>query len=283
MEEIIKIKENFKIIEKNINLISNLLININDKICKLYDLYYELLKSNKNDKLLINSLDNFNFQNNLFELQRKQLKKRFNIITNLIYKDYYNIYKIIYNYCKNLYIKDIHKITVEKYDYLDTKKNYNVEKINNLFKININLIIKLTDFVNDIEKKIDVYIKKKRTGIDIDNLIISLKHKQNIINFNIENYFHNINFLQNTHNKYINRLINNLKYLLNEIENDIHFDDESYEKNMINELSYYNENIKQLDNMIICDNEFNNKDIDNEIIKDKIEDQSQNQINEPKN
>lgn len=230
VDKINKLKKNFDNIKLLNSDICNIFDNLDTKICKLKELYNGFLHENHNT-LLVFGLDTFKFQNKLIDEEYDYLKNNYNLICNKIYCDYYNLYNIIIKFIMNNdSLKKIHKISIkeriEKYDYFNIYKYYNLQLSFDIFQDIINLINALCDTSKSITNSIKNYNNKKKIGLNINNFIYTYAYKNSVLNEQINLYINYLGFFLRMHLKYFTNYIQKIKAMYIQINKDINFDKE---------------------------------------------------------
>lgn len=250
-----KINNLFPLILNTTTTILTLISKIDEKIKYLMDLYINLV--NNNDKLDTITTDSFYFQIKLIKTQFENNKTIFIYINNQIYGDYYKLIKFIEKYVDSSFksndeseIKSIIKKFIP-YKITDSSNNYTINSSKNIYINIVDTINALNKYLDNSKKLLNSTQRSLNTGIDIDNLLESIKSNNVCVEHKINLFINLLNGYTKYHMSYLNNLIKNLKHLYNDITNNIHFNTStSKSSSKSNEL--YNKYInKNIDNDII--------------------------------
>ena len=277
MDESNSLKISFNEIKKLRESVENLLKSLGDKINTLNGIYKYLITNNINETE--NGLDSLHFQSKLINYELKNNYEIFNMIDNHMYCNYYKLYKNILKYLdETVSNKNITSGFTNKnypvYKDLDVNTKYNFEIIIEIY----NTIIQIIDILNNEymarEHKFNMENNRKKTGLNIDNLVNSLQYNNQNMKNNINLFIQYLIIFNGFHSKYLTRFSLRTKLLYGQINNDIHLEesksnieytigDESVvleneeEKNMRNYIescsnNKYENNLqnKELDNII---------------------------------
>ena len=225
-----ELKIRFNEIKDNYSEIETILVNLDEKIRYLKNIYLEFLKNN-NDRLLVFGLDSFKFQNKVIDYEYMQMRKYFSLILNRVYCDYYRLHNIIVKYMKDKFahekkIKDIigHLNKFPKYDFLNVYKEYSFKNTNDIFHENIKLLQVMIDYSLELNVEIRKEQMKETTGLNISNFIHTRQYTNDLLNKQIDLYINYIVFFLQLQKKYINRFLLKAKIMYGQIMKDINFD-----------------------------------------------------------
>ena len=222
------LKKDFNEIKILRESVENLLISLSDKIKSLNIIYKDLITNNINETQT--GLDSLHFQSKLINYELKNNYDVFNMIDNHMYCNYYKLYKSILKYLQDT-IKDKNIISgfLDKqfpiYKDLDSTTKYDFEISIDIF----NTIIQVLDTLNNEylsrEHKFNMENNRKKTGINIDNLVNSLKYNNNNMKNNMDLFIDNLLIFNNFHNKYLTRFSLRTKLLYGQIDADIRLEE----------------------------------------------------------
>jgi len=217
----------------NITLIRNKIIRVfeilQNKMDKIKIIYSEFIKNSKGD-LFIFGLDSFHFQSKLIDLEHDDMKRMFLAINNRMYCEYFKLYKIVVSYIiENISDKKILEIVKGNnfpvYKDLEPFKDYNFEKIMEIHDNILILLNSIISIINDRENQLTLHKNNQLIGLNIDNFVNSFNFEIIIMKEKINLFLTYIEFFQKLHEKYLNRFSNKIVLMLNNINSDIHFDD----------------------------------------------------------
>lgn len=224
MYESNKLKLNFNEIKIMRESVDNLLISLTDKIETLNIIYKDLITNNINESQT--GLDSLHFQSKLINYEIENNYEIFNMIDNHMYCNYYKLYKNIFKYLEEtIQNKNIISAFLNKqypvYKDLDTTTKYDFETIIDIY----NTIIQILDVLNNEyltrEHKLNMENNRKKTGLNIDNLVNSLEFNNNNMKNNINLYVQNLLIFNSFHSKYLTRFSLRAKLFYGQINNDI--------------------------------------------------------------
>lgn len=225
-----ELKIRFNEIKDNYSEIETILVNLDEKIRYLKNIYLEFLKNN-NDRLLVFGLDSFKFQNKVIDYEYMQMRKYFSLIWNRVYCDYYRLHNIIVKYMKEKFthekkIKDtiVHLNKFPKYDFLNVYKEYSFKNTNDIFHENIKLLQVMIDYSLELNVEIRKEQMKETTGLNISNFIHTRQYTNDLLNKQIDLYVNYIVFFLQLQKKYISRFLLKAKIMYGQIMKDINFD-----------------------------------------------------------
>jgi hypothetical protein len=255
------LKRNFnELIELKYTIMS-LFDDLGLKTSVLKKMYTDLIKTNQ-EQVFIFSLDSFHFQNRYIDIEYEDLKRLFNALNNRIYCDYYKLCKLIIHYMIEN-ITEIKTVEISKLDMfpqykdLEPFKKYDVKCVQDVHENVITLLSSINDYVVVKQDILNVYKKKRETGLNIDNFIISFNYNIFVVNEKLNTFTDYLSFFHRLHIKYLKRLTKKVKVMYTEITSDIKFEN-VLEKNKKN-LDYIsdedeNENVNEtFDEDIIVD------------------------------
>ena len=164
-----------------------------------------------------------------------------NTLLNRFYCEYYKLFKIIEDYIieinnDKLNKKLLNKNTFPVYKDIDDNINYEFTltvEIQSTIILYINYIV---DYLQNKNIELNDNTSQFKNGIHIDNIINYKKFTNNVINEKINMFVHYLEALNTQHVKYINRLYNITKSLLDNINDNIQFNDSDSHNNVEIEL-----------------------------------------------
>jgi len=248
---------NLKTDFNTITLVRSKIINIfellKNKSDKLKTLYSEFIRNNNSSQSFIFGLDSFHFQNKLIDLENDDMKRMFLIINNRMYCEYFKLYKIMVSYI-NDNIQDKKIIEIIKgsnfpvYKDLEPFKDYKFETISDIHENILILLNSIVSIINNKENELSLHQSKRTSGLNIDNFVNSFNFEITIMREKINLFLLYMEFFHKLHNKYLRRFNNKIQILLNNINSDINFDDDTEENNK--EIEYINDKNVKTDNNI---------------------------------
>ena len=214
------LNETFKTIIENKIDIENILCSIKTNIDKL-DIIYDDYFKEINDKIVYNgSLDTFNFQTKLINIEYNNNMNVLNIFLNRMYGDYYKLYKKIVEYVNTEIPRDekINDSNYPTYKDLDISKKYSFNIIQKIFidilsilNENNNYIIKENNNIKEIQNKQD-------NGLNINNFLNEKKFSLIIIEQKNNLYYEILKGDVSFQNKFLKRLYFKLKIFYTQID-----------------------------------------------------------------
>ena len=230
MTSTLELKDEFNDIKNLRESIIYLLDCLNIKIQTLKSIYKELLENNKSQSF---GLDSLHFQNKIINIECDHKDLLFKIVDNRIYGDYYKLYQNIVNYvinniddkkiiqlCENAKHYSVYKDLVEnkEYDFHDTTE---------IHKDIIQIIESLLNELLIRESDLKIEDKKRKSGLNIDNLINSYNFNNIILKQQIDLYINYLKVFHNFHIKYLHRFNLKAKLFYGQINSDIKLENNS--------------------------------------------------------
>lgn len=210
-------------IQKNILNITSTIKIVKDKIQILRDIYTDLIEKNNHKQIFLFCLESFNFQNKTLLYEADHFHKTFNILLNRTYRDYYKLYNIILKLFDEYKLENKTQKKHPEYRDLDVNAEFTLDEISNIHDDVIYLTRVLIDKYKESEALIRQYKTKSKTGIYIINLINTIEYDNAILKDQIDLYINYLFFFQNTQTTYFEKLDTKLMSFLNEIDQDIKF------------------------------------------------------------
>jgi len=276
--------------------IENILGYINNKVEELNSIYNNYLKE-INDTLTYRiSLDTFNFQTKLIDIENNNNNKLLKMFFNRIYGDYYKLYKKLIEYVKvNVQIiKIIYNNNYPKYKDLEQFIDYPFDSTQNIFSEILSILNELNNYVIKENHNIKEIQKKQNNGININNFLNERKYSSVILEQKIKLYYEILKGYISFQLKYLKRFYLKLKLNYTQLCLDINLEtsisqvnkkeqpsntnNTSNTSNTSNDLEIETELIKKIDSFTVntpnSDNQLidilNNKiELSNQILKEK--------------
>jgi hypothetical protein len=251
-----ELNNSFETIKEYKNDIENILGYIKNKVDELNIIYNNYLKE-INDKLTYRiSLDTFNFQTKLIDLENNNNNKLFKIFFNRIYGDYYKLYKKLIEYVQTnvIVVKIIINNTYPKYKDLDQLNNYSFDLTQSIFSEILNILNELNNYVIKENHNIKEIQKKQNNGININNFLNEKKFSIAILEQKINLYNEIIKGYVSFQIKYLKRFYLKLKLNYTQICLDINLETSITHKNESNNncnLEIETELIKKIDSFTV--------------------------------
>ena len=215
--------------------------NLEMKILKLKDIYFNLHKSN-NDNNYTFGLDSLFFQRRLIDIELKHMKQFNLLLNNRIYCEYYKLFKIISSYVKKNYkeqkLLDILNVenAIVVYKDLEPYKEYDFDHIINLHELLLSIINELSNYYLSKEIKFKDYQVTNDTGLNLNNFINTYKFDLIIIKENIDLYINYLEYFHANQIKNFKRFFIKISILQSQIIHDIKFESKNADKSMIENL-----------------------------------------------
>lgn len=216
-------------IQYNITNITHTIKIVKDKIQIMRDIYSDLIEKNNHKQIFLFCLESFNFQNKTLLYESDHLHKTFIILLNRTYRDYYKLYNIILKLFDEYKLENKTQKKHPEYRDLDVNVDFSLEEISNIHDDVIYLTCVLIDKYKESEAVIGQYKTKSKTGIYIVNFINTIEYDNAVLKDQIDLYINYLFFFQDTQTTYLSKLNKKMVGFLNEIEEDILFQDETEE------------------------------------------------------
>lgn len=227
MEIINKLNVNFKELQTVRTNIINLLKNLDLRVEQLKAIYTELLISNSDNTT--STLDTFYFQNKLIKIELENNHQLFKIIDNRIYGDYYKLYRkvtkyILQNYNEQKIIKLCNNTTYPVYNDLDNTIDYDFTYTIEIYENIIEIFNQLNLDLQNKKEYLNMEYAKKNTGINIDNLLNSVKYNNTLLSEQITLFTNFMSVYNKFHIRYITRFNIKVKLFYGQITSDINLE-----------------------------------------------------------
>lgn len=206
--------------------IENILGYINNKVDELNSIYNNYL-TEINDTLTYRiSLDTFNFQTKLIDIENSNHNKLFKLFFNRIYGDYYKLYKKLIEYVKTNVqsVKIINNNDYPKYKDLDQLTEYSFDFTQNIFSEILSILNEVNNFVIKENHNIKEIQKKQNNGININNFLNERKYSSVILEQKINLYYEIIKGYISFQLKYLKRFYLKLKLNYTQLCQDINLE-----------------------------------------------------------
>lgn len=270
--------ETIKDYKKNIENVFSYIKSKNETLTSIYNKYLEELEEADNYKL---SLDTFNFQTKLINLEYDNYNKIFKIFINRMYGDYYKLYIKLIDYVE-MNVKNVNIVNdneFPKYKDLEINVEYNIEIIDDVFSSILSILIELSNYCLKENHTIKEINKKQNNGININNFLNEKKYYIIILEQKINFFYEIIIGYIKAQKKFFKRLFFKLKLIYSQLCHDINLEttvsnetnesdksdefDELFDTNNLSSSnssdSLFQENIE---NKLISNNKSNNKNND---------------------
>ena len=220
----LELKDEFNNIKNLRESITFLLESLSSKIYILKNIYQTLLNNNVSHSF---GLDSLHFQNKLIESEYEFIVKQFKIIDNRIYGDYYKLYKIVIKYINdNIDYKKILQLSENSKKYpvykdLNNEIEYDFNNTEEIYKDIIQVIETLLNELLIREQELKVDDKKRKIGLNIDNLINSYHYNNILLKEQILLFIQYVKVFHKFHIKYMHRFNLKTKLFYGQINADI--------------------------------------------------------------
>ena len=204
--------------------------SLGGRIDKLKDIYKEFITSNTKSAFIL-GLDSFNFQNKLMDHELSELERRYDLIMNRIYCEYYKLNGMILNYCNTYMTDDVKLLELIKskteypiYKNLEIYKRYDFSLIIEIHDDIISKISTMLNYLNMKQELLSKYQAKSNIGLNINNFVSAYEHEVYAIERQIKLFCEYDEFFHKLHLKYLNRFLQKLKMFVAQVSDDIKFD-----------------------------------------------------------
>ena len=220
----LELKDEFNDMKNLRESIIFLLDNLNSKVATLKSIYKDLLSNNTSHAF---GLDSLHFQAKIINLECNHKDLIFKTIDNRIYGDYYKLYQLIINYVnKNISDKKILQLCdnckhYNVYKDLDNTKIYNFTETIEIHKDIMQIIDALQNNLSSREHELQMEDNKRKSGLNIDNLINSHTYNNNLLKQHVILYVNYIKVFHKFHIKYLYRFNIKTKIFYGQINSDI--------------------------------------------------------------
>ena len=221
-----KFKNYFEIIKDYKIDIDNIFRYIKNKTEILTDMYNDYLKEIEDTINYRLSLDSFNFQTKLINIENNNYNKIFKYFINRMYGDYYKLYNKLIDYIKNNFknIKIVKDNRYPKYKDLEVNIEYNIEIIHEIYSNILSILTELSNYCLKENYLIKEIIKKQNNGININNFLNEKKYSIIILEKKINFYYEILKNYIESQNKFLKRLYLKLKIIYAQLCHDINLE-----------------------------------------------------------
>ena len=233
--EIAKLENEFLNIKKLIDKIVETKNSIKQKLSQLKDIHGDIIKDNNSKKIFLICLESFHFQYKVMLFDIDNLQRKYLLLTNRTYCDYFNLYKLLYEILEEYKIKIPTETQHPVYKDLEPFHEYSLEDIDLVYVNVIQLIMCLISKLRIDENTVNKYKYKSLSGIRIANFINTLEYDNNILRDQIALYINYCDFFETTQLKYFSKMFIKVKMLHDEIDEDIKFHETPWDKESISE------------------------------------------------
>ena len=206
--------------------IENVITYINNKTTILSEMYNNYLKQINDVTNYRLSLDTFNFQTKLINLERENYEKILKIFLNRMYGDYYKLYKKLVDYVTEN-VKNV-KIVVNrdypKYKDLEILTEYKFELIDCVYTSTLSILNELSNYCIKENHAIKEIEKKQDNGININNFLSEKKYFIIILEQKINFYYDIIKGYIEFQVKFCKRFYIKLKLMYAQLSQDINLE-----------------------------------------------------------
>uniref|UniRef100_A0A6C0BU07 Uncharacterized protein n=1 Tax=viral metagenome TaxID=1070528 RepID=A0A6C0BU07_9ZZZZ len=213
--------------EKKISLLDT-------KIMKLKGMYNEFIKNNK-ETLCVFGLDSLYFQGKIIDIEYDDVKRLFSAIINRMYCEFFKLYKIVVDYIKTnikdkklLELVNIHN-QFPVYKDLEPFKIYDFDVVQSIHDVIVELLYALHNYFTIKERELEKYKVKNKIGFNIDNFVNTVYFNNIMLREKITLFINYLEFFHRLNIKYLSRYYYKLEMMLNQINNDIHFEEKNDE------------------------------------------------------
>lgn len=220
-------EEKITTIESNIQKIQTYYIWVTDnfellkhKIDELKNLYVSLVNANLNSDFIF-SLDSFNFQGKLLDIEYNDMAELFIVIKNKMYGEYYKLNKIILQYIIKENIKILENINYKQfptYNDVELLKEYTSDSIIEIQE-NIQVLIKIIlSFISYKESELHSHIQKQNNGYKINNFVSTCRYQISIFQEKVNLFISYTEYFNKLHINYLKRFISKINMTLVDID-----------------------------------------------------------------
>jgi hypothetical protein len=166
----------------------------------------------------------------MIDLEYDDMIRMFLAINNRMYCEYFKLYKIIISYItENISDKKIIDLikgnNFPVYKDVEPFKDYKFEIIIEVHENILILLNSIMSIVNHRENELSLHKNKQLIGLNIDNFVNSFNFEIVIMKEKVGLFLSYIEFFHKMHAKYLERFSNKILLMYNNINSDIHFDD----------------------------------------------------------
>ena len=219
-------KNCFETIKDYKNDIDNVFRYIKNKTEILTSMYNEYLKEIKDTVNYRLSLDSFNFQTKLINIEYDNYNRILKFFINRMYGDYYKLYNKLIDYVKKNVknVKIINDNEYPKYKDLEVNVEYNMEIIDNVYSNILSILTELSNYCLKENHLIKEIKKKQNNGININNFLNEKKYSIIILKQKINFYYEILKGYIESQKKFFKRLYLKLKLIYAQLCHDINLE-----------------------------------------------------------
>jgi len=219
-------KNSFETIKDYKNDIDNVFRYIKNKTEILSCMYNDYLKEIKDTVNYRLSLDSFNFQTKLINIEHDNYNKIFKFFINRMYGDYYKLYNKLIDYVKNNVknVKIVNDNQYPKYKDLEVNVEYNIEIIDDVYSNILSILTELSNYCLKENHLIKEITKKQNNGININNFLNEKKYSIIILEQKINFYYEILKGYIEFQKKFFKRLYLKLKLIYAQLCHDINLE-----------------------------------------------------------
>ena len=219
-------KNSFETIKDYKNDIDNVFRYIKNKTEILSCMYNDYLKEIKDTVNYRLSLDSFNFQTKLINIEHDNYNKIFKFFINRMYGDYYKLYNKLIDYVKNNVknVKIVNDNQFPKYKDLEVNVEYNIEIIDDVYSNILSILTELSNYCLKENHLIKEITKKQNNGININNFLNEKKYSIIILEQKINFYYEILKGYIESQKKFFKRLYLKLKLIYAQLCHDINLE-----------------------------------------------------------
>jgi hypothetical protein len=233
--EIAKLENEFLNIKNLIYKIIDTKNSIKQKLSQLKDIHGDIIKDNNSKKIFLICLESFHFQYKVMMFDMDNLQRKYLLLTNRTYCDYFNLYKLLYELLEEYKIEIPTETQHPVYKDLEPFHEYSLEDIDLVYRNVIQLIMCLISKLRFDENTVNKYKYKSLSGIRIANFINTLEYDNNILRDQITLYINYCDFFETTQLKYFSKMFIKVKSLYDEIAEDIKLHETPWDTEPISE------------------------------------------------
>jgi len=219
-------ENSFETIKDYKNDIDNVFRYIKNKTEILSCMYNDYLKEIKDTVNYRLSLDSFNFQTKLINIEYDNYNKIFKFFINRMYGDYYKLYNKLIDYVKNNVknVKIVNDNQYPKYKDLEVNVEYNIEIIDDVYSNILSILTELSNYCLKENHLIKEITKKQNNGININNFLNEKKYSIIILEQKINFYYEILKGYIEFQKKFFKRLYLKLKLIYAQLCHDINLE-----------------------------------------------------------
>ena len=265
-------KNSFETIKDYKNDIDNVFRYIKNKTEILSCMYNDYLKEIKDTVNYRLSLDSFNFQTKLINIEHDNYNKMFKFFINRMYGDYYKLYNKLIDYVKNNVknVKIVNDNQYPKYKDLEVNVEYNIEIIDDVYSNILSILTELSNYCLKENHLIKEITKKQNNGININNFLNEKKYSIIILEQKINFYYEILKGYIEFQKKFFKRLYLKLKLIYAQLCHDINLETSVNKNNSnLSKINSFSTESDERDNFSLSDSSgslFENN-IENELNK----------------